>query len=201
MQQFESLLADAAGIGVNAVSVDVWWGKVEAAGDQQFDWSYYDTVFEKIAEKGLKIAPIMSFHKCGGGPGDDCNIPLPSWLPYEFQTSGLQSDDLKYESEVGLRKLDDAIVPWATDRLRVLAQFSQFMNAFEQHYASRAHDFVELNVSLGPTGELRYPAYNPDDGAGFPRRGHFQAYSPLARASFRNWALQQFGGLAGVNSR
>lgn len=45
MQAFENLLHQAADIGVNAVTVDVWWGVVEAAGDQQFDWSYYDTVF------------------------------------------------------------------------------------------------------------------------------------------------------------
>jgi beta-amylase len=201
MQQFETLLGEAAAIGMNAVSVDVWWGEVEAAGDQQFDWSYYDTVFQKIADRGLKIVPIMSFHRCGGGPGDDCDIPLPGWLWTRFQAVGLSPDDLRYESELGSQKLDDAIVPWATEHPAVAQQFSEFMDAFEQHYASRASDFIELNISLGPTGELRYPAYNANDGWAFPDRGNFQAYSALARAKFRDWALSNFGGVGGVSAR
>ena len=122
MQQFETLLGEAAALGVNAVTIDVWWGKVENAGDQQFDWSYYDAVFQKIEDRDLKIVPIMSFHKCGGGPGDDCDIPLPTWLWNHFQNVGLGLDDLKYESELGQKKLDDAIVPWATEHPAVVQQ-------------------------------------------------------------------------------
>jgi hypothetical protein len=198
MQAFEGLLQQAKAIGVNAVTVDVWWGVVEAAGDQQFDWSYYDTVFQKIIDKGLGIVPIMSFHKCGGGPGDNCDIALPSWLGSHFP--GFGPDDLKYESETGT-KLDDAIVPWATENPAVLDEFSELMQAFGQHFAPQAPHFVELNVSLGPTGELRYPAYNGSDGWSYPDRGNFQAYSPLARTRFRDWALASFGGLSGVSNR
>jgi beta-amylase len=201
MQQFEAFLSEAAALGVNAVTVDVWWGKVETAGDQQFDWSYYDTVFQKIDDSGLEIVPIMSFHKCGGGPGDNCDIPLPNWLWTHFQNVGLGPDDLKYESEFGQKKLDDAIVPWATEHPAVVQQFVEFMDAFEQHFANRAPAFVELNISLGPTGELRYPAYNGDESWHYPDRGNFQAYSALARAKFRDWALSSFGGLSGVSNR
>jgi hypothetical protein len=91
MQTFQDQLAEAKGIGVNAVSVDVWWGKVERNGDQQFDWTYYDQVFAKIRQAGLKIVPILSFHQCGGGPGDDCNIPLPNWLWSSFTAAGLSA--------------------------------------------------------------------------------------------------------------
>jgi beta-amylase len=80
LAQFESLLDEAKGIGVTAVSVDVWWALVETTGDQQFDSSYYDQVFQKIRGKGFKIVPILAFHKCGGGPGDTCDIPLPTWV-------------------------------------------------------------------------------------------------------------------------
>jgi hypothetical protein len=198
MQAFEGLLQQATDIGVNAVTVDVWWRVVEAAGDQQFDWSYYDTVFQKIRDRGLKIVPIMAFHKCGGGPGDTCNIPLPGWLATHF--AGLGPDDLQYESETGT-KLDDAIVPWATEHPAVLQQFTELMQAFAQHFSAQAGDFVELNVSLGPTGELRYPAYNGNDGWSYPDRGNFQAYSHLARSRFRDWVLARFGGLSGVSNR
>ncbi len=71
------------------------------------------------------------------------------------------------------------------------------MDAFETHFAPIAGDIVELNVSLGPTGELRYPAYNGDAGWSFPDRGNFQAYSRLARESFRGFALTISGSSSG----
>jgi len=200
MPAFEQLLDEAKQIGVDTVTVDVWWGKVEQQGDQQFDWSYYDEVFEKIRARDLKIVPILSFHKCGGGPGDDCAIPLPPWLSTHFGQVGIAANDLQYESETG-RLQDDAIVPWATEKQAVLDQFREFMQAFATHYAAHSSDFVELNISFGPTGELRYPSYNTADGWNYPDRGYFQAYSALAQTSFRNWALGKFGGLTGVANR
>ncbi len=197
---FDGLLADARAAGVNAVTVDVWWGIVEANGDQAFDWSYYDDVFQRIRTQGLKIVPILSFHQCGGGPGDDCNIPLPQWLWGHFIGQGLGERDLKYESESG-RVQGDAIAPWATENPAVLAEFQELIAAFRHHYAPLANEFLEINVSLGPTGELRYPSYNGTDGWSYPQRGFFQSYSNHAQTHFRNWALMQFGGLAGVNQR
>jgi beta-amylase len=197
---FDQLLADARNAGVNAVSVDVWWRLIEGRGDNQFDWTYYDAVFDHIHAAGLKIVPILSFHRCGTGPGDDCDFPLPDWIWTAFLAQGLTADDLKYESETGLR-LDDAIPPWLSKRPEVLKQFSEVIHAFGEHYAGRATDFLEVNISLGPTGELRYPAYNGNDCWGYPDRGNFQAYSPSAQQDFRDWALARFGGLSGVASR
>jgi beta-amylase len=198
LAQFDSLLDEAKAIGVTAVSVDVWWGLVETTGDQHFDWRYYDQVFQKIRGKGLKIIPIMAFHKCGGGPGDDCNIPLPAWVWGRLTAVGGSADDLKYESETGTVQ-DDAIPPWASEDPAVLAQFREFIDAFEQHFAPLAGDLIEINISLGPTGELRYPAYNGSDGWQYPDRGNFQAYSGLAQENFRSWALAKYGDLSGVS--
>lgn len=205
MATFDTLLAEAKSIGVNAVTVDVWWGAVESGGDQAFDWSYYDNVFQRISSQGLKIVPILSFHKCGGGPGDDCSISLPTWLWSHFLGQGLTELDLKYQSETG-KVQDDAIAPWATENAAVLSEFQELMAAFQQHFAPIAGDFVEINISLGPTGELRYPSYNKTDpnetdGWKFPQRGFLQSYSDHAQAHFRNWALNRFGGLSGVNQR
>lgn len=200
MQEFQRLLGEAKAIGVDTVSVDLWWGKVEKNGDQQFDWSYYDQVFDRIRQAGLKIVPILSFHKCGGGPGDDCNIPVPGWLWSAFAAEGLTDRDLKYESETGAIQ-DDAIAPWATATPAVLTQFRELMQSFAAHFAPLADSFAEINISLGPTGELRYPAYNVSDGWNYPDRGNFQAYSRLAQQSFRDWALARFGGLGGVSAR
>jgi hypothetical protein len=200
MQAFRNRLAEAKAIGVDAVSVDVWWGKVEPGSDQGFDWSYYDRVFGAIRDAGLGIIPILSFHKCGGGPGDDCNIPLPDWLWNHFAGAGLSATDLQFESETG-RVQDDAIAPWATANPAVLEEYRELMRAFAAHFAPFAESFVEINLSLGPTGELRYPAYNGADNWSYPDRGNFQAYSRPAGEAFRAWALERFGGLAGVSAR
>jgi hypothetical protein len=200
MQAFETLLDQAKAAGVDSVSVDVWWGKVERNGDQIFDWTYYDSVFGKIRSRGLKIAPILSFHQCGGGPGDDCDIPVPSWLWTHFGGIGLGASDLKFESETGAVQ-PDAIVPWATAFPAVLDEYRELMQAFGAHFGGMASDLTEINVSLGPTGELRYPAYNKSDGWNFPDRGNLQAYNGLARSDFRAWALNRFGGLSGVALR
>jgi hypothetical protein len=199
-EEFQRLLGEAKAIGIDSVSVDVWWGKVEKNGDQQFDWTYYDKIFDTIRNAGLKIVPILSFHKCGGGPGDDCNIPLPGWLWSAFAAEGVTDKDLKYESETGTIQ-DDAIAPWASANPAVLKQYSQLMEEFAAHFKPVADNFAEINISLGPTGELRYPAYNGSDGWKYPDRGHFQTYSRLAQQSFRDWALAQFGGLEGVSKR
>jgi Glycosyl hydrolase family 14 len=97
---FDTLLTQAREAGVIAVSVDVWWRLIEGRADEAFDWTYYDRIFDRIAAAGLKIVPILSFHRCGLGPGDQCDFLLPDWLWTRFAAQGLAADDLKYESEI-----------------------------------------------------------------------------------------------------
>lgn len=203
MSTFEAQIQTAKEYGVDAVSVDIWWGKVETS-DQVFDWSYYDTLFTKIKARGLKIVPILSFHQCGGNVGDTCNFPLPSWVwaKYQGQTLNgvtLDANGLKHKSEQG-NFSSETIQGWA-DGL-VTGEYSAFATAFKNRYGtSYANDLSEINVSLGPAGELRYPSYNShDSGAGYPSRGALQAYSPLAVASFRAAAVAKYGTLAAINT-
>src|SRR5512147_245232 len=48
MEDFERLLDQAKRSGVDAVSVDFYWGKIEANGDENFDWGYYDQIVQRI---------------------------------------------------------------------------------------------------------------------------------------------------------
>src|SRR5436305_3744693 len=62
---FANQLRIAKSMGVDAVSVDIWWGKVEKL-DNQFDWSYYDrliTAIENAVKGGMKVS------HCGGRKG------------------------------------------------------------------------------------------------------------------------------------
>lgn len=199
--QFESNLDLAKTMGVDAVSVDVWWGDVEKNGDNDFDWSYYDTAFEKIEDSGLKIVAIMSFHQCGGNVGDDYTAKLPNWVwsKYEgesFESLTLSQEDLMYKSEKG-NTSKEYISLW-TDEL-VQNEYVDFMNAFESHYANMSDSFIELNISCGPAGELRYPSYNSHDGFTYPERGNLQCYSELAKKDFREFVIDKYGDLNGVN--
>ncbi|MGL4743697.1 MAG: family 14 glycosylhydrolase [Dermatophilaceae bacterium] len=201
--QFEAQLQSVKDYGADAVSVDVWWGKVETA-DQSFSWGYYDTIFQKITARGLKIVPILSFHQCGGNVGDTCNIPLPSWVwgKYTGRTVGsvtLDGNGLKHRSEQGNFSAE-TVQGWA-DSL-VTNEYADFTTAFTSRYGSTyANSLQEINVSLGPAGELRYPSYNGhDSGTGYPSRGALQAYSPLAQQSLRTAMVARYGSLAGVNT-
>lgn len=202
---FEYDLSLAKTMGVDSVSVDVWWGDVEQQ-DNAFTWSYYDTIFSKIKNAGLKIVPIMSFHQCGGNVGDSYQSYLPSWVWGKYSNrfydgQWVSANDLKYKSELGNYN-SEFISLWFDDLVK--SEYIDFMNAFENHYSNYASDFSELNISTGPAGELRYPSYNSHDAgntfSGYPNKGYFQCYSDQAKKDFRDTMLSKYGSLSGVNS-
>ncbi|MBK7003116.1 MAG: family 14 glycosylhydrolase [Rhodoferax sp.] len=189
LKKFDNLLQEAEKAGVMAVSVDIWWRLVDPKGTGELNWDYYDQIFDRIrAKKTLRIAPILSFHRCGNGPNDECDFPIPDWIWTRFQP-GLDIKELHYESETG-KKLDVALPPWVAANPQVREGMTRFIAGFREHYKCRAADFVEINISLGPNGELRYPSYEKSDGWAYPDRGNFQAYSRLAQEAFRKWALE-----------
>ena len=187
-REFELHLQQARDIGVEAISVDVWWGIVQASRSTS-QWDYYDRVFAAIAHKDLSIVPIMSLHRCGGGLRDDVNIDLPPWLEELVLSAGGSPGDLRYQSETGHESFD-AVPPWIGEEISAVYQeMSRFIDGFLDHYRLELRDrlFREIKISLGPTGELRYPSYSAADGWVFPHRGYYQCYSESARRSFLRW--------------
>lgn len=201
---FEADLKSVAAYGVDAVSVDVWWGDVEGAADNAFDWSYYDRVFELITANDLDIAPILSFHQCGGNVGDDYTSLIPAWLwpkyaDRTYRGVALGLTGLQHRSEQG-NYSPETVQGWADGV--VANEYREFTRAFADQYAGQyTDDIVEINISLGPSGELRYPSYNAHDtGTGYPTRGGLQSYSELAVQDFRDTALGRYGDVGGVNA-
>lgn len=203
--------------GVQAISTDVWWGLVEGAGPGRYEWNYYKAMAEAIRASGLKWVPILSFHKLGGNVGDQGVQEIPAWVwsrhtnyPERFQSS----DDLKFKSQFG-RLSDESISVWATDV--ILADYKRFMESFAQTFASYAPIISEINISLGPAGELRYPSYNQHDNTdtvvgenghtfqvevnrgGYNTRGSIQAYSKPAIRSFQDFVKRKYGNIESVN--
>ena len=133
---FEHDLAAVEAYGVDAVSVDVWWGDVEKAGDNRFDWSYYDRVFRTITDAGLDIAPIFSFHQCGGNVGDDYTSLLPAWLWKKYadrRVDGIRlgAKGLQHRSEQG-NYSPETVQGWA-DRA-VADEYRDFTKSFTRHF-------------------------------------------------------------------
>lgn len=190
---FVNQLQQAKAIGIVAVSTDVWWGKVEGEADQQFDWGYYDRVSDTIIDAGLKWVPIFSFHQCGGNVGDNCDIPIPTWLWSKL--GGEQPDKLKYKSEKG-HYSTEVIALWADDIAR--EQYTEFIQAFADHFEGKSGFIEEINISAGPSGELRYPSYNQHDGFRYPERGFLQSYSDAAQNDFRRFIKERYKDLDGV---
>jgi beta-amylase len=202
-QEFATQARHLKSIGVQAVSVDVWWGDVEKQRGR-YDWSYYDKMFSTLAAASLKIVPIMSFHACGGNVGDTYTAPIPAWIWGQIsgkRLNGVATDaeNVKYRSEYG-NASSQCVSLWADKQ--VLPIQHRFMQAFQSHFKNQAASIQEISISGGPAGELRFPSYDAHDGgrAGWPTRGALQAYSPLAQADFRRWALTKYRGLAGVNA-
>ena len=193
--RYKANLAKAKNIGVVAVSTDIWWGLVEAEGDQQFDWSYYHQLSDEIIAAGLQWVPILSFHKCGGNVGDDCNIPLPTWL---WETLAPQSHhQVQYKSELG-NYSDEVVALWADDRVK--RQYQEFIADFKAQFTNKAKHIVEINISAGPAGELRYPAYNAHDSWTYPGRGFLQSYSADAIDDFQRYIQEKYSSLQQLNS-
>nr|WP_246096298.1 family 14 glycosylhydrolase [Paenibacillus sinopodophylli] len=187
---FKNQLTTLKNNGVYALTTDVWWGDVEAAGDNQFDWSYYKTYANVVIESGLKWVPILSTHTCGGNPGDDCNIPIPSWL-----WSQGTADEMKFKSESGYVN-NEALSPlWGG----ISTQYNELYASFAQNFATYKPIISKIYLSAGPSGELRYPSYFNAAGWSYPSRGKFQVYTDTAKNAFRTAMITKYGSLNGVN--
>lgn len=202
--EFDRQLVEAKKLGVHSVSSDVWWGLIEPK-EGQYRWQYYDKLADHITKSGLKWTPILSFHQCGGNVGDNVYVPVPEWVWSKMATKLGSERAAQYVSERG-NASKEFVSAWATDQ--VLGDYANVMRAFQNRFASKAPNIAEINVSLGPAGELRYPSYNshdmnpPNPGGfpGYPTRGSLQSYSETARESFRQWALSKYGGIEGLRT-
>ncbi len=201
---FEAQLRRAKQLGVNAVSTDVWWGLIEPQKGQ-FQWEYYDKLVATIEKAGLRWMPILSFHQLGGNVGDSGYIPVPRyvWSEGGAQTTnenGKLQSPLMFKSEHGNTSAE-YVSYWADNLMK--DNYRRVMAEFQKHFAAKVAMIEEVNISMGPAGELRYPSYNAHDGdrGAFPKRGSLQAYSEMAVQSFRAEMKRKYGSIQNVNAQ
>ena len=196
--EFSRELSQGKKVGLDGISTDVWWGVVEPK-EGQFHWNYYDKMSSQIIGSGLKWVPILSFHECGGNIGDTVNVPVPfwAWNKISSQIPGAGPDVGKFKSEQG-NVSSEYPQFWADKYATPL--YKNVMTAFADHFAGKAPGMGEINISLGPAGEARYPSYNHhDQNVGYPTRGALQCYSDLAKADFQDWVMKKYGNFDNVN--
>ncbi|KAL0905122.1 hypothetical protein M5K25_027300 [Dendrobium thyrsiflorum] len=177
-------------VNVDGVMVDCWWGIVEANGPQKYSWQGYKQLFQMVQELSLKLQVVMSFHECGGNVGDDVYIPLPIWV----SEIGKKNPDIYFTNRKGGRNTE--CLTWGIDKERVLGGrtavevYFDFMRSFrvefDEFFVSGI--FSEIEVGLGPCGELRFPSYPEKHGWRYPGIGEFQCYDQYLLKSLRKAA-------------
>ncbi|KAG9143044.1 hypothetical protein Leryth_006304 [Lithospermum erythrorhizon] len=173
--------------GVEGIMMDVWWGLVENESPGEYNWGGYVELLEMARKHGLKVQAVMSFHQCGGNVGDSCTIPLPKWAVEEID----KDPDLGYTDQWGRRNYE--YISLGCDTLPVLNGrtpvqcYSDFMRAFRDKVDHLLGDtIVEIQVGMGPAGELRYPSYPEQNGTWrFPGIGAFQCYDKYMLTSLK----------------
>lgn len=198
LPSFESSLTHLARIGATGVMADVWWGICEPSPGA-YSFARYVSLFRLCKEKGLKVQATLSFHACGGNVGDAVNIPLPGWVVATGDELGLWFTDR--QGDVNKEYLSfgadhEAVLPGApvksggtvgrggtkteataANRTPVQA-YRAFTAAFVEEMRKErllGTTVTELQVGLGPCGELRYPSY-PLGKWEFPGIGEFQCF-------------------------
>ncbi|KAK6140620.1 hypothetical protein DH2020_025637 [Rehmannia glutinosa] len=174
-------------INVDGVMVDCWWGIVEAIAPRHYNWSGYKKLFQIVQDLKLKLQVVMSFHECGGNVGDDVHIPLPQWV----MEVGNQNPDIFFTDREGRRNHE--CLTWGIDEERVLERrtavevYYDYMHSFRVEFDEFFEDGVisEIEIGLGPCGELRYPSYPAQHGWKYPGIGEFQCYDKYLMKSFK----------------
>ncbi|KAL3829663.1 hypothetical protein ACJIZ3_018465 [Penstemon smallii] len=177
-------------INVDGVMVDCWWGIVEAHAPQQYNWSGYKRLFQIVRDLELKLQVVMSFHKCGGNIGDDVHISLPQWV----MKVGSINPDIFFTNSEG--RQNHECLTWGIDKERVLRGrtavevYYDYMRSFRIEFNEFFEEGIisEIEIGLGPCGELRYPSYPAKHGWNYPGIGEFQCYDKYLMKSLEKAA-------------
>eukprot|EP00282_Hemiselmis_andersenii_P013987 CAMPEP_0114129826 /NCGR_PEP_ID=MMETSP0043_2-20121206/11682_1 /TAXON_ID=464988 /ORGANISM="Hemiselmis andersenii, Strain CCMP644" /LENGTH=644 /DNA_ID=CAMNT_0001223127 /DNA_START=134 /DNA_END=2068 /DNA_ORIENTATION=- len=176
--------------GCEGVMADIWWGIVEQKGPLMYDWSGYDELVSMVADVGLKLQAVMSFHQCGGNVGDECTVTLPPWV----LRVGESNHEVWYTDMD--RNRNTEYISLGADHARVfygrtpLEMYRDLMQSFADRYLHFIPDvIIEAQIGLGPAGEMRYPSY-PLKHWSFPGTGQFQCYDKYMRKDLIQTAIK-----------
>ncbi|CAN1306317.1 Beta-amylase 8 [Linum perenne] len=157
-------------LAVDGIVVNCWWGIVEAWNPQKYIWSGYREIFHLVREFKLNLQVVMAFHEHGGNGSGEILISLPQWV----LEIGKENQDIFFTDREGRRSTE--CLSWGVDKERVLRGrtgievYFDFMRSFRTEFDDL---FVEgliaaVEISLGASGELRYPSFPERMGWRYP---------------------------------
>ncbi|GLC38086.1 hypothetical protein PLESTM_000684200 [Pleodorina starrii] len=171
-------------LGINGISVDVYWGIVEGVRPGQYDWSSYKQLLALIRDEGFMAQVCLCFHASEA-------VPLPAWVV----EAGRADPDIYYTDRAGVRCTD--YVSLGADEVPVLSGrtplecYRDLMVSFRRELGPLLGSTIaDVLIGLGPDGELKYPAHPRDKRWNFPGVGEFQCYDRYLLASLRACAQQ-----------
>jgi beta-amylase len=177
---------------VDGIMLDMWWGIIQREGPMQYDWNAYLKIASMAQRNGLKMQVVTSFHKCGTNQADACYIPLPSWI----LNVSHNNPDIFYKDANG--NYDEEYLNLGVDNLPLfngrnpVQIYKDFFQSFLKNFAQFIPQVIsEVEISLGPAGEMRYPGYQLAHWH-FPGVGEFQCYDKYL-ASFLQDAAAAIG--------
>ncbi|KAJ8555324.1 hypothetical protein K7X08_012820 [Anisodus acutangulus] len=56
---------------IDGVTIECWWGIMEAHAPHRYNWSGYKRLFKIVLDINLKVRVVMSFHECESSVSDD----------------------------------------------------------------------------------------------------------------------------------
>ncbi|KAK1324421.1 Beta-amylase [Acorus calamus] len=127
-----------------------------------------------------------------GNVGDVVYIPIPGWTRDVAESN----PDIFYTNREGTRNPE--YLSLGVDNLRLFSGrsaveiYSDFMRSFRENMKEflDAGLITDIEVGLGPAGELRYPSYPETQGWAFPGIGEFQCYDKYLKAEFEAAAMK-----------
>lgn len=168
---------------VRGVMVDVWWRLCERDAEC-YDFGRYAAFFEACRRHALQVQVVMAFHGCGGNVGDDVSIALPHWVKLAADANDAwfldrARDAAQNREYISIGADHVPFLPGSVLRTPVQA-YAQFVAAFCERMETcgiLGSTICEIQVGVGPCGELRYPSYPLRSNKwSFPGVGEFQCF-------------------------
>ncbi|KAM0952334.1 putative beta-amylase [Dioscorea sansibarensis] len=181
--------------GVDGVMMDVWWGLIESK-PRSYDWTAYRKLFQIVKEEGLRLQAIMSFHQCGGNVGDVVYIPIPQWV----RDIGDDNPDIFYTNRKGTRNPEYLSLGVDNQSLfggrTAVELYSDYMRSFRKAMSDFLEEglITDIEVGLGPAGEMRYPSYPGTQGWCYDKYLKAEFEEAATKAGHPEWELPDDAG-------
>eukprot|EP00026_Physarum_polycephalum_P008394 Phypoly_transcript_08477.p1 GENE.Phypoly_transcript_08477~~Phypoly_transcript_08477.p1 ORF type:complete len:484 (+),score=61.25 Phypoly_transcript_08477:208-1452(+) len=176
----------------SGLSISVWWGLVETE-PQEYDWSMYEDLFTVVQSSMSKpkVKILINFHACIAGTFScDTNISLPPWLnTFSYENEGIFYTDVNgFSSNEYLTSGVDHINIFPPSNRTGTQMYTDFVASFAETFKDLFDTLIyEVQIGLGPNGELRYPAFEGPDWT-LPGIGQFQCYDKYLQNQYFTFA-------------